>query len=330
MQAPEFWRRGGLAPLLLSPCALLYGAGGVLRERMASSWRAPVPVICVGNLTVGGAGKTPTALAVASILKAWGLSVAFLSRGYGGSLRGPVLVDPARHDAAAVGDEPLLLAQCAPTWVARDRKDAARSAIADGADALVMDDGLQNPALRKDLRLVVVDGGYGFGNEHVLPAGPLRETLARGLARADAFVVVGADRLGLIPRLRAIAPVLTASLVAEESARLLAGRRVHAFAGIGRPEKFFATLDALGAHFSASRAFADHHPYTEDEIARLIAAAERDGAVLVTTAKDHVRLPAALRDRVVAIKVDLRFDDRPALERLLRAAVTPTLAGARG
>jgi tetraacyldisaccharide 4'-kinase len=330
MQAPEFWQRGGIAPLLLTPWALLYGAGGALRERIASPWRAPVPVICVGNLTVGGAGKTPTALAVARVLQGWDLAVAFLSRGYGGSLRGPVLVDPLQHGAREVGDEPLLLAQAAPTWVARDRKDAARLAIADGADVLVMDDGLQNPALRKDLRLVVVDGGYGFGNERVLPAGPLREPLARGVARAHAFVVIGPDRLGVAARLRARAPVLTASLVPDAAARALAGRKVHAFAGIGRPEKFFATLDALGAQRAAARAFADHHPYGEHEIAPLAAAAEREGAILVTTTKDHVRLPPVLRGRVVAVKVELVFDDQPALERLLRAATAPAQARAHG
>lgn len=330
MRAPEFWTQGGLAPALLAPCALLYRAGGALRERMTTAWAAPVPVICVGNLTVGGAGKTPTALAIGRVLQEFGLSVMFLSRGYGGSAKGPVLVDPAAHDARTVGDEPLLLARCAPTWVGRDRRDAARLAIADGADVLVMDDGLQNPSLRKDLRLVVVDGSYGFGNERVLPAGPLREPLARGLARADAFVVIGPDRLDLGRRLSVRAPVLAAALVPDDAARGLAGRKVHAFAGIGRPDKFFATLDAIGAVRAAAHGFADHHPYREDEIEPLLADAERAGAVLVTTAKDHVRLPPALRGRVTAVAVDLKFEDPAALERLLRAAVAPAKAAAHG
>jgi tetraacyldisaccharide 4'-kinase len=323
MRAPEFWQRGGLAAALLGPLSLAYSAAGSLRERAATPWRAPVPVICVGNVTVGGTGKTPTALAVARVLRAWNLHVSFLSRGYGGALRGPVLVDPATHDARAVGDEPLLLAQCAPTWVAHDRKDGARLAIADGADVLVLDDGLQNPALRKDLNLVVVDGETGFGNGRVLPAGPLREPLARGLARAHAFVLVGPDRAGLRTGLAAHAPVLSASLTPDATARTLAGRKVHAFAGIGRPEKFFATLDALGARRAASHAFADHHPYTEAEIARLIGAAAADHAIAVTTAKDLVRLPAATRAQVTAVNVDLVFEDAAELERLLRAAATP-------
>jgi tetraacyldisaccharide 4'-kinase len=195
---------------------------------------------------------------------------------------------------------------------------------------LVMDDGLQNPSLRKDLRLVIVDGGYGFGNEHVLPAGPLREPLSRGLARADAFVVIGPDHLDLTRRLKSRAPVLAAALVPDAAARGLAGRRVHAFAGIGRPEKFFATLDAIGALREATHTFADHHPYREAEIARLVAEAERAGALLVTTTKDHVRLPPALRARVMPVAVGLAFEEPAALERLLRAAVAPAHAASHG
>jgi tetraacyldisaccharide 4'-kinase len=326
MRPPEFWHRppGGIVPALLAPCGLAYSTAALLRERAATPWRAPVPVVCVGNLTVGGAGKTPTALAVAARLQTWDLHVAFLSRGYGGTLRGPVLVDAARHRASEVGDEPLLLAARAQTWVARNRKDGARLAIADGADVIVMDDGLQNPTVRKDLRLVVVDADYGFGNEHVLPAGPLREPLARGLARADAFVLVGADKRGLAAMLRRHAPVLHAAFVPDDAARTLAGRKVHAFAGIGRPDKFFATLDALGALRAVAHRFADHHPYTEDEATRLIDAARRDSAIPVTTAKDYVRLPVGARDKVTAVSGDLVFNDGAALERLLRAAVTRT------
>jgi tetraacyldisaccharide 4'-kinase len=322
MRPPEFWHRpGGIVPALLAPCGLVYSVAALLRERAAAPWRAPVPVICVGNVTVGGTGKTPTALAIAALLQRWGLRVAFLSRGYGGTLRGPVEVDPARHGSSEVGDEPLLLAARASTWVARDRKDGARLAIADGADAIVMDDGLQNPAVRKDLRLVVVDAAYGFGNERVLPAGPLREPLARGLGRADAFVLIGEDRHGLASTLSRHAPVLRAAFVPDNAARALAGRKVYAFAGIGRPEKFFATLDALGTVRIAAHRFPDHHPYSEEEITSLIDAAKRGGAIPVTTAKDFVRLPAGARDMVTAVTGDLVFDDSAALERLLRAAL---------
>ncbi len=305
-------------PTLLWPCSLAYGAASSLRERIASPWRAPVPVICVGNLTVGGAGKTPTALALAKILQAADLRVAFLTRGYGGALRGPLAVDPARHDAAQVGDEPLLLAARAPTWLARDRKDGAKLAIADGADVVVMDDGLQNPSVKKDLSIVVVDGPYGFGNGRVLPAGPLREGLGRGLARADAFVLIGSDEQGLAAMLAPHAPVLRATLVPDAAARLLAGRKVHAFAGIGRPQKFFATLKELGAICVGAQEFPDHHPYSDDDARRQIEAAKSGGAIAVTTAKDLVRLPAAARAMVTAVHVDLEFDDPVSLSAMLR------------
>lgn len=321
MHPPEFWHRDGITPALLGPLGAVYGAAAWLRERASRPWRAAVPVICVGNLTVGGAGKTPTALALARILRGRGTKIAFLSRGYGGALNGPVQVDPERHTARDVGDEPLLLSACAPTFVSRNRKDGARLAAAKGASAIVMDDGLQNPSLQKDLSLVVVDGGYGFGNGRVLPAGPLREPLARGLARADAFVLIGDDDRNLADPLKAHAPVLRARLVPDAEARLLSGRRVLAFAGIGRPEKFFATLRALGATIAEMRAFADHHPYTAEEVAGLLEAARRAGATPVTTAKDWVRVPEDARARVTPVRVELAFDDEKAVEALLMPAL---------
>jgi tetraacyldisaccharide 4'-kinase len=325
MRQPEFWHRpGGLAPALLWPFSLAYGTAGLVRERLAAPWRAPVPIICVGNLTVGGAGKTPTALALARVLQAMDLRAVFLTRGYGGALRGPLLVDPARHDAGQVGDEPLLLAAAAPTWLARDRKDGARLAVADGADVVVMDDGLQNPAVTKDLSIVVIDGPYGFGNGQVLPAGPLREPLERGLARADAFLVIGRDEHGLAEKLAPRKQVLRARLVPDEAARALAGRKVHAFAGIGRPEKFFATLKELGADCVGTQAFPDHHPYSEDDAKRQVELAHRHGAMAVTTAKDLVRLPAGSRAQVTAVKVDLEFDDPVSLTAMLHSALGPS------
>lgn len=322
MRAPEFWRRrGGFADVVLSPLGAAYSLAGAVRRRLTTPWRAPVPVICVGNLTVGGAGKTPTALALAGTLHDMNLRVAFLSRGYGGRLRGPVAVDAARHTARDVGDEPLLLAERAPTWVARNRKDGARLAIADGADVVVMDDGLQNPTLHQDLKLVVVDAEYGFGNGRVIPAGPLREPLPQGLARADAFVLVGEGGDDLARNLSRHAPVLRARLVPDAAARQLAQTRVYAFAGIGRPQKFFTSLEKLGAVIAGRRAFPDHHPYSEDEAMRVIETAAALGAVPVTTTKDAMRLPAAIRGMVTPLRVDLVFDDPAALRRLLQTTV---------
>lgn len=326
MHAPEFWHddTGRLAPRLLAPLSAVFAAGARLRARATTPWRAPVPVICVGNLTVGGAGKTPTVLALADRLQAMGLRVGCLSRGYGGTLRGPVQVDPQQHTARAIGDEPLLLAEAAPTWVARDRKDGARDAVADGVDVLILDDGLQNRALVYDAALVVIDAGYGFGNGRLLPAGPLRETVDDGLKRAAAVVLIGDDRQGLAARLSARVPVLRAQLLPDDAALRLAGRKVVAFAGIGRPAKFFDTLEQLGAQVVDRIAFADHHRYTVDEVMRVIEAAQHAGATPVTTAKDFVRLPEDSRRMVTPVRVRLRFDDPGRLDTILAPALRVT------
>lgn len=321
MRAPEFWTRQGLVPTLLAPAALAYAAAGAMRRRFVVPWRAPVPVICVGNLIAGGAGKTPVALALGKRLAGWGLDVAYLTRGYGGDLAGPVAVDPARHDARAVGDEPLLLAAVARTWVARDRKAGIRHAVAEGADVMVLDDGFQNPAVHKDLSLLVVDGGYGFGNRRVIPSGPLREPLPAGLARADAVILVGDDSSGAASAIGSRLPVLMARLVPDRAAMRLRERRVVAFAGIGRPGKFFGTLHEIGANVVEHYSFPDHHRYSKDEIMRLAEAAQAAGAIAVTTAKDFVRLPQSGRSFITAVGVELEFADPAGLDRIVRPAL---------
>jgi tetraacyldisaccharide 4'-kinase len=316
---PEFWARPGLVSSLLQPLAWTYALGARTRERWTRSWHAPVPVICVGNLVAGGAGKTPVTLSLAARLAGRGRAVHILSRGYGGSLAGPVRVDPERHSASEVGDEPLLLAEAAPCWVARDRVAGAKAAVASGAGLLLLDDGLQNPRLAKDLSLLVVDGGYGFGNRRVLPAGPLREPIAPGLARADAVVLMGEDGAGIAPLLRA-KTVLKARLEAQNGEDL-AGQAVVAFAGIARPEKFFASLEAAGARVVARHRFADHHRYGAGELARLRAAAAAAGARLVTTTKDLARLAPMERAGIAVLEVRVAWDDAAALDALLvRAA----------
>jgi tetraacyldisaccharide 4'-kinase len=319
VRAPELWRRRGLASTLLLPAAWLYAAAGALRQRAVRSWRAPIPVLCVGNLVAGGAGKTPIAASLARLLAERGAVPHILSRGYGGRLAGPVRVDPARHTAAEVGDEPLLLAREAPVWVARDRVAGARAAVAAGAGLLILDDGFQNPALAKDFSLLVVDGGYGFGNRRVIPAGPLREPIASGLARAHALVLLGVDETGAARRVGAL-PCLSASLDALEPRRF-AGAAVVAFAGIGRPEKFFATLEGVGAHLVERCAFPDHHPFSEADLAALAETAQRAGARLVTTEKDWVRLPPAWAERAETLPVAAKWRDPEALIGLLRPFV---------
>ena len=319
MRAPDFWTRAGLPAALLSPAAALYALGRHLHGARARPVNAPVPVICVGNLTVGGSGKTPVALSIAAHLQARGSEVHFLTRGHRGRLRGPVSVDPGRHSAREVGDEALLLARAARTWVARDRARGALEAAAAGADAIVMDDGFQNPSLVKDLSILVVDGGYGFGNGRLLPAGPLREDLARGLARAQAVVFIEdpvARNVMPMPR-DADPPWFAARLVPGREAMRLAGRKVVAFAGIGRPQKFFDTLRAIGARVVMAKAYPDHHAYDADEIMRLVEIASESGATPVTTEKDRVRLPPEAHGMVEAVPVFVQYGEAGACERML-------------
>ena len=315
LRAPEFWQRDGVLPRLLSPAAAVTAA--ITARRVARpGWRAAVPVICCGNVTVGGTGKTTLALDLGARIAAQGRVVHFLLRGYGGSVRGPHRVT-AGDTVAQVGDEALLLAALAPTWIGADRVAGARAAVAAGAEVLVLDDGLQNPGLHKDLSLLVVDGAVGFGNGRVLPAGPLREPVAVAAARCHATVLIGADATGAAAMLPP--PVLRAGLRPGAEIAALVGRRVLAFAGIGRPEKFFAMLANAGVIVAGTMPFADHHPYSATDLRRVMGEATRLGAVPVTTPKDAVRLPAAIRERIGVVGVSLAWDEPAALDALLTA-----------
>jgi tetraacyldisaccharide 4'-kinase len=313
MRAPDFGQRRGAAAALLAPLGWLYGATVAFKARHTKAFDPGLSVICVGNLTAGGSGKTPIAIVLAEMLRARGHRPYFLTRGYGGSERGPVLASRG-HSAAVMGDEALLLARTAPTIVARDRAAGARLAKEKGATVIVMDDGHQNFSLRKNLSLVVVDAETGFGNGYQIPAGTLREPVAQGLARADAVILVGDGAPGLGGY---NGPVFRAHLKAEGDT--FSGKTVFAFAGIGRPEKFTASLEDSGAAVMGSCFFADHHPYTEDEITQLRAVA--GDAMLVTTEKDFVRLSTAQREGIRMLKVAAVFDDAPAMERLLDSIV---------
>ncbi len=315
MRAPDFWTRDGVAALALTPFGALT-AKATARRLARPGWAAPVPVFCCGNATMGGAGKTTLALDMAARLLARGRQVHFLSRGYGGSARGMVRVDTARHSAALVGDEPLLLARLAPCWVGPDRAELARAALADGADVLVMDDGLQNPDLVSRRNILVIDGASGFGNGRLFPAGPLRERPESAAARCELAVMIGEDRTGAAARLPPGMRVLEAALV-PESEEVVSGRRVFAFAGIARPAKFRESLDMLGALVAGTRWFPDHHPYDPREVLRLLRAAEQAKAEPVTTPKDAVRLPPWARARVTIVGVGLAWADPNAFDRWL-------------
>jgi tetraacyldisaccharide 4'-kinase len=291
MKAPGFWHRGGsrLPAALLAPLGWLYGRM-TLRRMAKQGWRAPVPEISVGNFTAGGAGKTPTVIAIVRALMARGEVPFVLTRGYGGRMRGPMRVEPAHHAARDVGDEPLLLARHAPTIIARDRAAGARFAVEQGATCLVLDDGLQNPALVKDFSLAVIDGGFGFGNGFCVPAGPLRAPVGGQLGHVDAVLMIGRDETGASPHVAARPTFSTTFVPDREIVRALSGRRLLAFCGIGRPEKFRQTLIEAGLDVEVFRPFPDHHPFSERNAEALIAAAETVNLTLVTTEKDHTRL----------------------------------------
>jgi len=310
---------------LLMPLAAVYGViAGQRLQRQGID--AGVPVLCVGNYHVGGAGKTPMVLALVKLLRDLGETPVVLSRGYGGRLRGPLMVDLDRHAADEIGDEPLMLARTVPVAVARDRIDGVALARSQGATVIVMDDGFQNPAIAKDASLIVIDSHRGLGNACVFPAGPLRAPLPPQIARTDALIVIG-DGVAAEPAAAAVAaqdkPVLAAHLRADEAAvAALRGKRLLAFAGIGDPQRFFRTLRANGIEIVRERAFADHHPFSESEIEALIMEAKRDALTLVTTEKDLARLrPAGGLPRwaqdIVPFPVRLEFDSAVNLRRFV-------------
>ncbi len=330
MREPGFWwRKAGLEAALLAPVAAGYGA--IAAQRMARTGaRAELPVLCVGNFTLGGTGKTPTTMTIAKMLAAAGEEPFCLSRGYGGSIAGPKLVDAHHDNADHVGDEALLLARAAPTIVSRDRVAGAAVAKSQGASVIVMDDGLQNPSLKKDFTLAVVDSTRGIGNGCVFPAGPLRAPLDAQLARTDALLVMGegggahdvvasAEKHGL--------PILRGCLVADHGAIAeLKGRKVLAFAGIGNPEKFFATAVEAGIDVTQRQAFPDHHRFTAEEAAALVMDADSKGLALLTTEKDRARMigdPAlrTLETQAHVLPVTLELNEPEKLQALIRQAL---------
>jgi tetraacyldisaccharide 4'-kinase len=317
MRAPDFWhKRDALSRILgvsLSPLGALHGLSVAMKTKQKPLYRPRARVICVGNLTAGGTGKTPIARAIVTMLNARGCKTVFLTRGYGGQSKGPLLADKTHHTARDIGDEALLLAATAPTIVARDRAAGARLADDQHADVIVMDDGFQNFAIAKDLSFMVMDGDAGFGNGRMIPAGPLREPVAQGLARADALIVMG-DGTASLPRFSG--PALRTRLI-PNAPDTLRGKSVFAFAGIGRPEKFFATLRAMGAKIVGTQGFADHHFYSALELSGLRAAAKAGEALLVTTEKDWVRVPETERHNIIGVPVHARFDDASLLDSLL-------------
>ena len=318
MQAPSFWHRPSMTGRLLSPLSIFWHAGTMARRFFAAPpFVASVPVICVGNFTAGGAGKTPLVIDLARALCSSDQKPHLLTRGYGGSLRGPVLVDRQTHVASEVGDEPLLLAATAPTWVSHSRAQGARQATKNGASIILMDDGFQNPTIVKSLSIIAVDGGYGFGNGKVIPAGPLRENVKAGLRRCDAVIIIGDDCHNIERFVASECPVYRTKIVAfPESSNT--DKRVIAFAGISRPSKFYETLSDLGYEVVGKFDFSDHHQFKEEEITKIYNCAQKLGATPITTEKDHARLPIEAQAKIKVIKIGIEWEDCDARESILK------------
>ncbi len=311
LKTPGWWKTNNALSTLLLPAAVFYGACAARRNVGITPETVGVPVICIGNAVAGGAGKTPLALSIGAWMKARGVRAFFVTRGYGGSEKGPLSVNPLHHTAQHVGDEPLLLARVLPTFMAKNRMSAVHAAINAGAELVILDDGLQDARLSKTLSLLAVDGTYGFGNGRLLPAGPLREPAESALARVNAAVVIGGD---FTPNGAAL---LRATLTPTVEAHHLRGQRVVGFAGLGQPDKFRATLESLGCIITSFHGFADHHPYTHGELEQLRHTARTEQAMLVTTEKDKARLTQAAGEHITAVPVRLAWQNPAALDALL-------------
>lgn len=330
MRAPEFWNiRDGRdsAPAirtLLKPISWIYEWASARRIKTTQSYNSGIPVICVGNVTLGGTGKTPVAAYLLHSLRRMGINVVGLSRGYGGQEKGPIPVQ-RHHTAVNVGDEPLLLARNAPVWVSAGRDDGARAAVSYGAEVIVMDDGHQNPSLQKDLSLIVVDAEVGFGNGCVFPAGPLREKLSASLERADAVILMKPepgyeinDHLAAQLKGQTVIPAYLKTPPRAPKGKLFA------FAGIGRPNKFFDSLRRRGGELVEALSYSDHHPYNQQDIQRLQTLSKEYDAQLITTEKDYIRLPKSFRKNVKVWPVTVRFEDELTLRALLHPIINRT------
>jgi len=328
MKPPEFWNKkpdqAGLWPLILAPLSKIWQWLGARRWKKGPHVKIGIPVICIGNVNLGGTGKTPTVIEVVTRLIAMGKNPHVVTKGYKGELIGPIVVDPSIHTANDVGDEPLLLAAFAPTWVSKDRHIGARAARVYGADVIVLDDGLQNPAVAKDLTILVVDAEMGFGNGHVVPAGPLRETIEDAVAKTNLLLTIAPnsenhDRfLNNWDAVKQL-PHAAASIKPLKTGMDWDGMHALAFAGIGRPEKFYNTLKELGVVLKGTRSFDDHQTISTSLLLRLENEAWEMGAQLVTTEKDAVRLPKEWQQKVLTVPVRLEIHDPEIVDKALKS-----------
>jgi len=316
MKTPKYWQTNSLLTKILSPVCLVYGLITKLRIKFGKPQHVKIPVICIGNITAGGTGKTPVSLSIAKLLETEMYHPFFLTRGYGGKLQG-IIVNCKKHSAGDVGDEPLLLARQAPVVVNADRFAGAQLAIANGADIILMDDGFQNPGLYKNISFLVFDGNYGIGNGRIIPAGPLRETFADGIKRADALIILGEDKHSLAAKCRL--PVFSAHTKAVQTAS--GNLNILAFAGIGHPQKFYHTLKEQGFNLLETFDFPDHHFYSAEELEKLLAIAQKRNAEVYTTSKDYVKIPPALQKEIHAFDITVVWDEPEKLLEFIRKKI---------
>ncbi len=323
--APEFWKNKSAitsaAPDLLVPFSVIYYLFNMIRDKYIKKEKVSKPVICVGNFVAGGAGKTPTCIAIAKILIARGKKVVFISRGYGGFKKGNIKVDLNSSSHNEVGDEPLLLSRIAPTWVGNDYVSLANATIeSENPDIIIMDDGFHNPRLIKDFAILVIDGEYGFGNGFVLPAGPLRAPVGQSLDKARAVICIGEDKQDVIKFVETLRPVFFASLEPVKGTDVT-NMSLVAFAGIGRPEKFFNTLRSIGANIADEVKFEDHYSYSSADMESLKQRAENLQAKLITTEKDFVRIPEEYKNDIMVLPVEVRFEDSNSLLQIIESQI---------
>ena len=323
MHAPLFWQKNNFISRLLAPLGFAYDLAGKIRFKLAKPYKASIPVICVGNLTVGGTGKTPVCIALSELLSQGIDNIFFLTRGYKGKLKN-IKSSTTFHDAKEIGDEAVLLSRFAPTIVNPNRVKGAEFAIKSGAKLIIMDDGFQNPYLDKDFSFVVIDGEQGFGNHKVLPAGMLRESVERGLKRANAVILIGEDKQNLTTIIKHYnLPIIKAKMVLNQRAtNTLIASKLIAFAGIGRPSKFFESLKDAKLNLVETISFPDHYQYSETELEALIQKAKNIGGALITTEKDYVKIPDSLKTNIIPMPVQIVWEDKPQIVNILAKAIS--------
>lgn len=317
MKTPKFWNNKNLISALLWPLGKIYAGVSAWKIKHTTPIAVNKPVICIGNLTAGGTGKTPVAISMARMLQDSGYNPFFVSRGYGGKLSN-VIVDIKNHSAKDVGDEPLLLSMQAPVSINSDRPSAAQKAIDNGADVIIMDDGFQNPGLQKDISFLVFDGGFGVGNSYPIPAGPLREDIHKGLMRADAIIIIGKDQTGLAQRLKSLTIFQGYIEVVNPDPK---NKKIIAFAGIGRPQKFYNSLKEIGYEVLETKDFADHHFYTAAELSLLINRAKELGADIYTTSKDMTKIPFEMQKYFHVLEIKIKWEDEKSLKNFITTRI---------